>query len=63
MRKNYATGKAVLGYRSHEGAQTSVDRTKTLYDPISHEIYLEEEIDDIMQLLGPNALLIKNIIS
>lgn len=69
VRQNYASGLAVLGFKSVEAA-TEVTRQEqeqetrnTSYDTFIQELALLDSVDDVMQVIGPNALLIKNITS
>lgn len=67
VRQNYASGLAVLGFKSVEAA-TEVTRLEqenrnASYDTLIQELTLLDSVDDVMQVIGPNALLIKNITS
>lgn len=67
VRQNYASGLAVLGFKSVEEASEVIrqeqENRNTSYDGHIQELTLLDSVDDVMQVIGPNALLIKNIIS
>lgn len=58
VRKNYATGKAVLGFKStHEADAALRDSRNDCYNAYHHELNTAEKIEDVMMILSPAALL------